>query len=361
MASWRLWMLCLAALLVLEGHCGVQISNCVNGSVDIAEDTSPSFTCGTIRSGWINWLADDLHIGSCNKDSCILKSNIYKLRSESSSAGLSSELTITKIDRFTARRLVCLYTGTECRLRVFAPARIVPENCIITISNWRVQGSCQVENMFMLSDNYICTWRENSTKIPGDFQGHRQYYGNLSKTYWKEVCSFTKLMPVHQSKFTYGIEINPGHQDFFVETINIILPEKPEYNCTDTVIEGSNVTCICTSLNMGNPPASLAWDGKTDGILLLQNVGTENDNSIYTCRLTWGPNGFINHTIVYTLRVVESEQASAADLKRWMIGGVVATVIIITIIGALIVVYMVKRRKDRIHSSRGVKLVPPPF
>lgn len=98
---------------------GVQISNCVNGSVDIAEDTSPSFTCGTIRSGWINWLADDLHIGSCNKDSCILKSNIYKLRSESSSAGLSSELTITKIDRFTARRLVCLYTGTECRLRVF--------------------------------------------------------------------------------------------------------------------------------------------------------------------------------------------------------------------------------------------------
>lgn len=43
--------------------------------------------------------------------------------------------------------------------------------------------------------------------------------------------------------------------------------------------------------------------------------------------------------------VTESEQASAADLKRWMIGGVVATVIIITIIGALIVVYMVKRRK----------------
>lgn len=42
--------------------------------------------------------------------------------------------------------------------------------------------------------------------------------------------------------------------------------------------------------------------------------------------------------------VTDNEQAPAADLKRWMIGGVVVAVII-TIIGALIGVNLVKRRK----------------
>ncbi|XP_025101065.1 uncharacterized protein LOC112568149 isoform X2 [Pomacea canaliculata] len=254
MASWRLWMLCLAALLVLEGHC--------------------------------------------------------------------------------------------------APARIVPGDCSVTISNWRVQGSCQVENMFMLNDNYTCTWRENSARITGDFHGQQKYYNNLNREYWKAVCSFSKVMPVDQKEFTYRIEISPGSQDFFVEIINILPPNKPEYNCTDNVTEGSNVTCICTSLNMGNPPANLSWDGKTDGILLLQDVQRENDNSKYTCRLTWGPNGFINHTIVYTLRVVGKEQTSAANVKAWMIGGIVAAVMLITIIGTLITIFIVKRQKGTICKGK---------
>lgn len=43
--------------------------------------------------------------------------------------------------------------------------------------------------------------------------------------------------------------------------------------------------------------------------------------------------------------VTEKEQASASNVKAWMIGGFIVAAMLITIIGTLITIFIVKRRK----------------
>lgn len=83
-------------------------------------------------------------------------------------------------------------------------------------------------------------------------------------------------------------------------------PGEPHHDCPEVVNEQSTISCKCTSLNPGSPPAEIVWDGVFDNsnTLLIQTVEQQSTVNSYTCRLTWGPEGFINRTVVYTFKIV---------------------------------------------------------
>ncbi|PVD27803.1 hypothetical protein C0Q70_12977 [Pomacea canaliculata] len=230
-----------------------------------------------------------------------------------------------------------------------APAIIVGDNCDVRVSEWQIYGSCAVERMYASDGVYTCIWREDNTKIHERFQDTITYYVLDSRIYGRGVCSFSQNMPVDQGSYTYSMDIDPGSQNIFYKTINIVPPGEPSHDCPETVFVGSNVSCKCTSSNPGTPPAEFAWDGSGTDTLFLQDIRPENTTINYSCRLIWGPNGYINRTIVYTLRIAENEREKNA--KGGIIGGCVAAVFILAIIGIVIAVYIVKRRKAPLYDT----------
>ncbi|XP_025102283.1 galactose-specific cell agglutination protein gsf2-like [Pomacea canaliculata] len=133
-------------------------------------------------------------------------------------------------------------------------------------------------------------------------------------------------MPVVRGWYTYSFAINPPQPNFFAGTIEVVPPGEPHHDCPEVVNEQSTVSCKCTSLNPGTPPAEIVWDGMFDNsnTLLIQTVEQQSTVNSYTCRLTWGPKGFINRTVVYTFKIVGPVTSGTTDT---VISGTTATVI----------------------------------
>ncbi|XP_025102253.1 uncharacterized protein LOC112568908 isoform X2 [Pomacea canaliculata] len=305
-------------LLELKVYSALNFEECPAGMLNVTEDDEISLTCGPSYSdiSWYyssdNTLKD--YIGYCSGTSCYpIQSNKFRIQAEWSSWPLrlyKSTLDITYVTREEARFFYCKnsYWMYTCRLRVTVPADLVSENCNVEISNFRVQGACQVARMYSSDSIYKCTWSVNDAELPSGFEEPLtnwtdRYTRPFNRTYMRGNCSFEQDMPSIRYSYSYRISIDPGLQNYIVKTINIVPPRKPEINCSETVLEGSTVTCMCKSPNRGNPPAHFVWDGlNTDEILLL-NVSRQKNSTKYTCRQTWGSYGLINTTVNYTLTV----------------------------------------------------------
>ncbi|XP_025101187.1 uncharacterized protein LOC112568218 isoform X2 [Pomacea canaliculata] len=370
------------SLILLERKVySVNIEECPTDMINVTEDDELSLTCGPSYSEieWYystnNTLGD--YIGYCSGTRCNpIQSNKFRIHAEWSSWPsrlYKSILDITNVTREEAGFFHCKdsYSMYTCRLRVTVPANLVSENCNVEISNWKVQGTCQVARMYSSDSIYKCTWSVNNAELPSGFEEPLtnwtdRYTSYLNRTYMRGNCSFKQEMPSVRYSYTYKISVDPGLQNFFVKTINIEPPKKPEINCSETVLEGSTVVCMCTSQYKGNPPAKFAWDGIDTDRLLLRNVSRQQNCTKYTCRQTWGPYGFINTTVNYTLTVACTEESirqvdeqktkakdssSSGSINGGLIGGIVAAVVFSIIIGAVIVVFIVKRRKDPMYDT----------
>ncbi|XP_025102271.1 uncharacterized protein LOC112568920 [Pomacea canaliculata] len=371
------------SLILLERkvYSAINIEECPTGMLNVTEDDELSLTCGPSYSE-IEWfysrnstLGD--YIGYCSGTYChSTQTNKFRIHANWASWPsrlYKSTLDITNVTREEARFFHCkdsdlMYT---CRLRVTVPANLVSENCNLEISNWKVQGTCQVARMYSSDSIYKCTWSVNDAELPSGFEEPLtnwtdRYTSYLNRTYMRGNCSFNQDMPSVRYSYTYKISVDPGLQNFIVKTINIEPPKKPEINCSETVQEGSTVVCMCTSQYKGNPPAKFAWDGIDTDRLLLRNVSRQQNCTKYTCRQTWGPYGFINTTVNYTLTVACTEDSirqtdkqntkakdssSSGSINGGLIGGIVAAVVFAIIIGAIIVIFIVKRRKDPMYET----------
>ncbi|XP_025101979.1 uncharacterized protein LOC112568732 isoform X2 [Pomacea canaliculata] len=362
MAVWSLWILCSLALLSVKGDSAMYIRDCSDEKRTIIEETKVTLICGQYQTrvewswSYSNWPRNT--IGYCNVTGCGiyigLKLPITLSKLTTSVSGIfESRLDISDVTRQQNYSYHCRNTDSgktaTCGLRVIAPAIIVGDNCDVRVSEWQIYGSCAVERMYASDGVYTCIWREDNTKIHERFQDTITYYVLDSRIYGRGVCSFSQNMPVDQGSYTYSMDIDPGSQNIFYKTINIVPPGEPSHDCPETVFVGSNVSCKCTSSNPGTPPAEFAWDGSGTDTLFLQDIRPENTTINYSCRLIWGPNGYINRTIVYTLRIAENEREKNA--KGGIIGGCVAAVFILAIIGIVIAVYIVKRRKAPLYDT----------
>ncbi|XP_025102282.1 uncharacterized protein LOC112568922 [Pomacea canaliculata] len=306
-------------LLARQVYSALNIEGCPAGTMNVREDDELRLTCGPydFEMSWYYSRDNTLGelIGHCYGIFCYpAQRHEFAMLGDSYPSivkSYKSTLLFPTINRDEARVYYCKtnYSMSACRLRVTAPAEVVPENCRVWISDWQVQGECLVERMYASDDVYTCTWSVNNTQVTGVFERPLTTYRNNSRTYMRGVCSFRQEIPfngynfTHSISYTYKISIDPGPQDSLVTTINIEPPKKPEINCSETVLEGSTVICMCTSQNRGNPPAKFVWDGTNTDRLLLQNVSRQQSSTNYTCRQTWGPHGVINTTVNYTFTV----------------------------------------------------------
>ncbi|XP_025102027.1 uncharacterized protein LOC112568766 isoform X1 [Pomacea canaliculata] len=136
-------------------------------------------------------------------------------------------------------------------------------------------------------------------------------------------------------------------------------PGSPQLQCPQTILEGSNVSCTCTSANKGSPPAQFVWDGTNTDTLLLQDVRRELNAMNYTCRQMWGRNGLINRTTVYSLQVIEKKQPPSEHKTGAIVGGVFGAVVAVAIVGTIVTVYIVKRRKGFFCNGKTNLRLPP--
>ncbi|XP_025101976.1 uncharacterized protein LOC112568731 isoform X2 [Pomacea canaliculata] len=363
MAVWSLWILCGVALLAVKVDSAIYIRVCSDEKRTVIEDTNVTFICGQYQNqvewSWSypnNW--QWYGFGSCNRTGCRLYNGVtlpVKLSKLTSSSSwiYESQLDINVVTRYQAYAYHCRDTDSgrtaTCGLRLIAPAIISGDSCSVRVSKWQIYGTCAVERMYASDDVYTCIWRKNNNQIQEGFQEPITYYTFGSRSYRRGVCSFSQNMPVSQGNYNYSMDIDPGSQNFFYKTINIVPPDEPSHDCPETVFEGSDITCKCTSSNLGTPPAEFAWDGIGTDTLFLQDIQPKNTTINYSCRLIWGPDGYINSSIVYTLRIAENEREK--NTKGGIIGGCVAAVFILAIIGIVIAVYIVKRRKAPLYDT----------
>ncbi|XP_025103174.1 uncharacterized protein LOC112569574 isoform X2 [Pomacea canaliculata] len=362
MAVWSLWILCGVALLAVKADAAMYIRDCSDEKRTVIEETKVTLICGQYQSK-VLWSWSYNEIGYCSFIKCDVSNGVtlpinLSILTTSVSSYYESQLDINVVTRYQAYVYHCRNTDSgetaSCQLRVIVPALISGENCDVRVTKWQIYGACAVERMYASDSVYICIWRKNNTKIQEGFQGPMTDYFLDTRIYERGVCSFSQNMPVSQGSYTYSMDIDPGSQNLFYKTINIVPPGEPDHDCPETVFKRSGTSCKCTSSNPGTPPAELVWDESGTDTLSLQNTLPENTAINYSCRLIWGPNGYINRTIVYTLRIAENEKDKTAlsdNAKGGIIGGCVAAVCTLAIIGVVIAVYIVKWRKAPLYDT----------
>ncbi|XP_025102114.1 uncharacterized protein LOC112568828 isoform X2 [Pomacea canaliculata] len=308
---WRLWILCGVALLAIEDGSGLIIGGCEQGSVDVVEESDPSFSCDALRTR-LQWTVyndkmETIFSGVCFRLRCSFWNKFYlpvDLKYFANEYGRST-LTMKGITRNSARTLSCndSLTYARCDLRIIA--KPVYRDCSVSISNWMVTGSCTVTGMYSSDNNYTCKWREDKKEEFGGFQTSLTSYINNSRTYTKGVCSFAKPMPLTRGNYTYSVSVSPGADDYFNKQIYIDKPYGVQinHNCPEYVFEGSDVSCTCYASRTVSPPALLVWEGRNNATLLLINVNRRLDQQQFTCRLEWTPDGSTKQNTSYILKV----------------------------------------------------------
>ncbi|XP_025102249.1 uncharacterized protein LOC112568907 isoform X2 [Pomacea canaliculata] len=115
MAGRRLWITCLVSLLTIEGHSGLTIGGCEQGSVVVTNGTDPSFTCSTSLSNWLWWKIfseEGTYFGYCNRWGCTPWNIQYTVDVKGSSSSVyTSSLMIKRITGNSTRTLVCSSPG----------------------------------------------------------------------------------------------------------------------------------------------------------------------------------------------------------------------------------------------------------
>ncbi|XP_025102646.1 uncharacterized protein LOC112569152 isoform X2 [Pomacea canaliculata] len=280
MAVWRLWILCGIALLATEHGSGLIIDGCQQGSVDVVEDSTRSFTCDAYRNKPVQITAynDKMEIiffRSCINKECTPwndKFELFELYYYYYQSINYYKLKMNGITRNLARTLSCSdsLTYARCDFRIIVAPVYSLGDCSVSISNWMVIGSCTVKRMFSSNNNYTCKWRENENYE--EFGG----YGTTLRNYTAvNLRTYTKDGP-------YVVKLN--------------------HNCPEYVFEGSDVSCTCYASRDVTPPALLVWKGMNNATLLLKNV-TRQLNKQFTCRLQWRPDGSIKESISYKFTV----------------------------------------------------------
>ncbi|XP_025100477.1 uncharacterized protein LOC112567846 [Pomacea canaliculata] len=198
-------------------------------------------------------------------------------------------------------------------------------NCDVSIVQWKVSGTCVVENMDSYYGNHVCTWRVNNIQLRGSLQGSVTRYWFDGKTYDRGVCYFTHVIPTDKGNYTVSINIDSGLWNT-VKTLHIVSPGDPKYTCPDVVQEGSSVTCKCTSSNPGSPPAQFVWSGLSTDTLYVQSVKREDSGTRHTCLMTWGPEMPISRQAIITLKVAVPvsivRSSCSVQLSKWKVQGV---------------------------------------
>ncbi|XP_025102700.1 uncharacterized protein LOC112569189 [Pomacea canaliculata] len=292
--------------------------DCPSGVVEVTEGTNVSFSCGF--ANMVEWTFGNgdcptKYTATCTRSYCS-QPNGTSFHVETGDCTWTdycgSRLNITKASREHACNFSCTdYVMGEtdmtfkesCKLRVKAPARYTPGSCRIGLANWWIHGSCTAEGMYDSDNNYTCQWLSDNNQKFGGFEGGLVTYKASSKEYKRGHCAFVGLMPTAPGLYKYSAKISPGPDVYFEGTVNISHPEELMHNCPKQVLEGSDLTCTCTTSKVGSPPAQTIWDGLSDETLQVKSVTRQFNGKLYTCRLLWGPNGYINRTTPYTLRM----------------------------------------------------------
>ncbi|XP_025102701.1 uncharacterized protein LOC112569190 [Pomacea canaliculata] len=357
--EWRLLLFWIAVLLVNNYQQALEIRECPSGKEDVVEGLNATFTCG-VYDRFMTWLLVSRDYGFryraiCSIDLCYSYLHFFQAAVNASvPGGYQSTLYINNASREQAGDLLCSNRtspdGALCKLRIVVPAVYTPGSCKIGLSRWWVQGNCTVERMYASDNNYTCTWLVDNNQTFGEFEdGLENYTASNLLVYTRGICSFVSPMPVVPGVYKYSSTISPGPDVYYEDTINIVHPEEPTHTCPEKVFEGSNVTCTCSTSRAGSPPAQTVWDGHSSDTLQLYNVTRRLHEERYTCRLLWGPNGYINRSVIYILNVTDEESHQATSIGG-IIGGVMSAVVVIT--GTVcILVFIIRRRKEAMYDS----------
>ncbi|PVD27682.1 hypothetical protein C0Q70_12849 [Pomacea canaliculata] len=119
-------------------------------------------------------------------------------------------------------------------------------------------------------------------------------------------------MIFEEKAYTYSMTV-VGIKDHFTETITVEHPGEPTHNCPTMVSEGSSVTCRCNSSKAGNPPATTVWDGVKNETLHIENIQRQTQTNVYTCRVVWGSNGWINRSTLHTFDIAYGPSSVRID------------------------------------------------
>ncbi|XP_025102258.1 uncharacterized protein LOC112568913 isoform X2 [Pomacea canaliculata] len=326
-------------LMEVKLQSALNITECSSGTITVTEGSNISLTCSLYKRQ-LEWdfspdYPSRFYIGKCNRRLCYIPKHrqfrMYASFAQRHFPFYKGTLEIVNVNRQDPSIFRCSDPDTKeiasCRIQVIASASIVPGTCRVTIHSWHVHGTCAVEGMLTSNVLHTCSWLlNNSDQIESGFEDSLSQYIFDNINYWRGSCSFSTIMPVARGRYTYSFAINPPQPKFFSRTIEIVPPGEPHHDCPEVVNEQSTVSCKCTSLNPGSPPAEIVWDGMFDNsnTLLIQTVEQQSTVNSYTCRLTWGPEGVINRTVVYTFKVVGTVTSGTTGA---VISGTTGTVI----------------------------------
>ncbi|XP_025101179.1 uncharacterized protein LOC112568216 isoform X4 [Pomacea canaliculata] len=313
----KLFVLCSVFFIAGVVHSDPVINECSDGGKYVYEDSTATFTCsnyGTDVSWYFDDDTDENKIGSCNRRSCKYgdRYNLTAIRIQR--RNYTSQLEIKYVTREQARFLICYVSSTKrnyCKLHVIAPARVPSENCSVSISDWQVNGTCSMFRVYASDNNYWCAWYENNNKTFRDlgFNSTLKNYTDNSKRYTSGECSFTKEIPVVEGSYTYSMSVFPGYGVYYNDTITIAYPKGPTHDCPQHVFEGSDFSCTCKSTATGSPPAKAGWDGLDSKVLQVNNASRHLNGELRTCRLVWGPQGYINKNTSFIIGVAYGPSA----------------------------------------------------
>ncbi|XP_025101177.1 uncharacterized protein LOC112568216 isoform X2 [Pomacea canaliculata] len=317
----KLFVLCSVFFIAGVVHSDPVINECPYKGKYVYEDSTDTFSCSNYGTK-MSWLlyngTNRMTIGICDQQSCIsADKNRFNLEATKiQNWNYKSQLEIKNVTREHARFLICFDSSAEqdyCELHVIAPARVPSNNCSVSISNWQVNGTCLVFRMYTSDNNYWCAWYENNNNNKSfgymGFGSTLKNYTYNSRNYTRGKCSFTKEMSLVEGHYTYSLRVFPGSGVYYNNTITIAYPDEPTHDCPQHVFEGSDFHCTCKSNTTGSPPAKVAWDELVTEVLQVNNASRHLNGELHTCRLVWGPQGYINRKTSFIIGVAYGPSA----------------------------------------------------
>ncbi|KAK7467742.1 hypothetical protein BaRGS_00037017 [Batillaria attramentaria] len=270
-----------------SGYVGLRLAPCESGVVEVLENSDNfSFRCDQY-SGTVTWsyktrtvTAEEQTIGTCGASSCQpntgLPPGLFSLTFVSAS---SSRLSLT--NQVTARRYGITYrcadsqTNHQCQVNVVSHAVVPPSGLNISRARWDLKGSSGVTSVYSSLGRYSCSWTERSqskhlfwrsskyrkTAIPSVKLTLTPDISNTSNTQNRTgTCTFSKGLPTDDGNYTYNVGISPGNTQRS-GNVEIVRPVAPTVTCSPRpyVPENTNVSCTCTTQNVGRPEGRLRW------------------------------------------------------------------------------------------------------
>ncbi|XP_025101040.1 uncharacterized protein LOC112568135 isoform X1 [Pomacea canaliculata] len=275
---------------------GLTLHNCIDGWIDIPEDTSTLITCSNIfKTEKVTWTVENAirnkvfehecgDTTSCNLNSS--KISLQRYRDD----GVS--LIINRNHRRYGGFTVTCSTTTEhaeCRMHVFHAAELSHCRTEINSQSWRVTATCHINKFFSSKEKARCEGRvepfmpeqslKNYTRVDGQPYLQKYIDQRNNNTYYRGTCSFTSNLPTSAGNYSYIINIMPGTS---LETAGKVLIGKSEANCTFFLEENPKGSCECFERGPSSFPTTQHYD-----------TGVP---STYVCNLVRGSTWHSGHT-----------------------------------------------------------------